>query len=590
MLDKLVEYYSRRNANLQTSLPTQGFEEKAIPFIIVLNKDGSFNSLQDIRIPQEKGKPIAKNFLVPQSKTRSGAKSYEVANILWDHYGYVLNQPKIEKVDEEPTKKAITDAKNQHQGFKQQIENIANDLPTDAGVQAVKKFLDNPDEIAKVKQDEAYQNCLKIKGCNFAFRLTSENYLCCQSPLIKKWVVDNLSDTENNNQGTCLVTGKQATIARLHPQIQKILGKPFPLASINQKAFESYNKTQGANFPVSETASFEFSTALNFLLNSKQKFRLGDVTVVCWSQKQHQLEHDFATFFSLQDDPSSGVEKVKSLFKSFGSGAKANVTDKQPFYILGLAPNAPARIVVRFWITDTIANISKTIKQWFEDIELIGNDKFGYPSLIKLLRCTVFGGKDDNIAPKLPGEVISSILRNVPLPNTLFANCINRIKAEQCKGKIFYTRCCLLRAYLNKKYRFTNITKGEVTVTLNHEETQIGYILGRLFATLEKLQQDAQGNKLNTTICDNYYSAASCRPKAVFPTLMKLHIHHLKKLENTGFKIKAKRRIGEIICFIKSKQGFPAQLDLEQQGLFAIGYYQQQDDFYTKKDNLIETN
>jgi CRISPR-associated protein Csd1 len=584
MLDKLVEYYSRCNANPQTSLPTQGFEEKAIPFVIVLNKDGSFNSLQDIRIPQEKGKPIAKNFLVPQSKTRSGAKSYEVANILWDHYGYVLNQPKIEKVGVAPTEKAIIDAEKQYQSFKQQIEDIANDLPTDAGVQAVKKFLDNPDEIIKVKQDATYQDCLKIKGCNFVFRLTTENYLCCQSLLVKKWITDNLTETGNSNQGTCLVTGEHETIARLHTPIQKILAKPAPLAAINSSAFESYGREKGFNFPVSESAAFEYATALNALLSSEQKFRIGDVTVVCWAQKQHQLEHDFATFFSFQDDPNSGIDKVKSLFKSFNSGAKANVTDKQPFYILGLAPNSPARIVVRFWITDTVANISNTIKQWFKDIELVGNDKFGYPSLIRLLRCTVFQGKDKSIPPKLATEVTSAVLNNLPLPTSLLANCLNRIKAEQ--GKVSYTRCCLIKACLNRKCHYLN--KGEIPVSLNLEQTQIGYVLGRLFATLEKLQQDAhKDNKLNTTICDNYYSSASCRPKAVFPALMKLHISHIKKLDNDGYKINAKNRIGEIINLIETNNNecFPAQLDLEQQGLFAVGYYQQQQDFYTKKED-----
>lgn len=587
MLTQLVGYYNRCNANPQTELPAQGFEEKPIPFLILIDQNGEFINLQDTRMPSNKGKKlIAKSYLVPQSKIRSGAKSYATANILWDHGGYVLNQPKLEKVDAKPTEKAINDAKNQHDSFKKLVDDIAQDLPNDAGVQAIKKFLDSPSAVNKVKQSEAYLDCLKIKGCNFAFQLVTEHYLCCHSPQVQAWVQQQISANENSIQGICLVTGEQTAIARLHNPIQKILGKPAPLASINKSAFESYGNEKGFNFPVGETATFKYSTALNALLNSEQKFRVGDVTVVCWSQQQTQLEHKFANFFaSNQDDPSTGTERVKTLLNSLHTGAKPDINNQQPFYILGLAPNAPARIVVRFQIADTIANISHTIKQWFKDIELIGNKKFGYPSLIKLLRCTVFQGKDQNIPPKLSAEVANAVLNNLPLSTSLLASCLERIRSEQ--GKVSYTRCCLLKAYLNRKYRNTT---GEITVTLNPKETQIGYVLGRLFATLEKLQQDAQGNKLNTTICDNYYSSASCRPAAVFPALMKLHIHHLKKLEKEGYKINTKSRIGEIMQFVTSKQGFPNQLDLEQQGLFAIGYYHQQNAFYTRKDELTEVN
>ena len=116
-------------------------------------------------------------------------------------------------------------------------------------------------------------------------------------------------------------------------------------------------------------------------------------------------------------------------------------------------------------------------------------------------------------------------------------------------------------------------------MSLNKEETRIGYCLGRLFAVLEKLQSDAQPN-IKATIRDRYYSSASCTPKAVFGTLMRLSTHHLKKLENPGWRVNAEKRISDVMALISE---FPSHLNMENQGLFAIGYYHQKQDFYTRK-------
>lgn len=114
----------------------------------------------------------------------------------------------------------------------------------------------------------------------------------------------------------------------------------------------------------------------------------------------------------------------------------------------------------------------------------------------------------------------------------------------------------------------------------NPSEKRIGYLLGSLFAVLEKLQQDANPN-LNSTIRDRYYSSASCSPKSVFGTLMRLHTHHLKKLENPSWRNAAQRRISDIMSDIGE---FPPHLNLEDQGLFAIGYYHQRQALYTKTE------
>ena len=580
ILQALNEYYDRK----EQDLPPFGFEEKAIPFIIVIDKSGQFVNLE-ANSELEDGKPVVRPLRVPRATGRSGAKSYETAYCLWDHYGYVAEQPKLAKPDAEPTTKAIDDAHKQHQSFVREVERISNELPDDVGVQAVRRFIHSNEQIVQLKSHDNWQECLKIKGCNLSFRLAgAEEQLVCQSPQVIDWVKSQPLPKADIQQGFCLITGEASDIVRLHDAVSGVNQKPAPLAAINDKAYESFGKDKGFNFPVSAQAVFKYATALNHLLRkaSSNKFRIIDTSYVCWADKPNRLEQDMSFFLSTaDDDPDAMAGAVKALFNSIHSGAYQESDGTDRFYVLGLSPNS-ARIVVRYWRTGTIAEFAEKLARWFKDIELQGVEHYGYPSLKKLLRATALQFKDDNISPNLPGEVIRAILSGERLPETLVQAVLRRIRAET--GNVNYPRACLIKAYLNRKYQFSPTTKKELSVSLDKQENRTGYCLGRLFAVLEKLQQDAQPG-INATIRDRYYNSASTTPKAVFGTLMRLSTHHLKKLENPSWRVNAEKRIGEVTALIGE---FPAHLNLENQGLFALGYYHQKQDFYIKKSNQGE--
>ena len=586
ILQALTQYYQRKADNGSDIAP-QGFEYKQIPFIIVIDKDGNFVQLEDTRGADSKTKK-GNFFLAPLASTRSGKNSADVANLLWDHYGYIFAHPK------EDTDTAIVMANRQHQAFKQRINEVLTKT-NDSGLKAVKEFLTNETNIDLVKNTDTWQQCLKIKGCNLTFRLQGETDLICQSKAIQSYIANqsNYAEDESNKsseKGICLITGNKDTIARLHQPIGGVNAKPAPFASINLDAFESYNKSQGYGFPVSEKGMFEYTTALNTLLKSDNRFRIGETVAVCFSEKQSEFEDELALLFGdnvKKDNPDEFVNTVKNLFSSIHNGAYTKGEGTQKIYVLGLSPNV-ARIVVRFWYESTVADMAINIAQWFDDIRMVKGINSPYPEYMPLLRllCNlVFEGKSENLPPNLVADTTKAILNGGILPITLLQMAIRRNRAEQ---SVTYARASLIKAYLNRQIRFNcskNTTKNkEITVSYDPNRQDIGYVLGALFATLEKVQEDSSESKINATIKDRYYGSASSTPLTVFATLIKLSQHHLSKISKIkpNRAVYFNRELGEIMNRIDK---FPSHLNMEQQGLFAIGYYQKRQDFFVKKED-----
>jgi CRISPR-associated protein Csd1 len=304
---------------------------------------------------------------------------------------------------------------------------------------------------------------------------------------------------------------------------------------------------------------------------------VGDASTVCWSAKRHNLESDFATIWgttptAIKDDPDKYTDAVKAVFKSVGRGSLAEGGDL-PFYVLGLAPNA-SRIAIRFWLAGTVSEFSTRVKEHFDYLEIVrGQNELEYLPLFFLLVNTAVQGKADNIPPNLGGETMRTILAGQPYPYTLFAAAIRRCKATQ---DINYARAAIIKAYLNKFHH-----KEVLKVALDKENTDPAYRLGRLFASLEKIQEEANPG-INSTIKDRYYGAASSNPVSVFSTLLKLSNHHLAKLENRGRKTNFEKLLNEIMADIPPD--LPTSLSLQAQGKFAVGYYHQRQDFFIKRD------
>lgn len=582
ILQALCDYYERK-----PDLPRLGFESKAIPFVIELNLAGQLVQIEDTRHPEGK-KKIARNFLMPQGvKKTSGV----AANLLWDNAEYVLGITSNGKPDR---------VQEQHAAFQAKLDALA-DKTGDAGLQAVRTFLKAPDR-ARLEADPLWSEILEINPV-MTFRLNGDLELVCQRPAVRAVLGNVETATE---EIICSISGEMDGFERLHTAIKGVWGAQSSganIVSFNKDAFNSFGKEQGENAPVGKRAAFAYTTALNYLLSkeSTQRIQVGDASTVFWSEKHTDLEDTFADLFDEppKDDPAKQTRAIEALFKAPQTGALSDEGGNTRFYVLGLAPNA-ARISIRFWQVGTVAEMSARIRQHFEELEVI-HASFEKPhlSLFRLLVSTATQGKSENIPPNLAGEFMRAILAGLPYPQTLLQAAVRRIRAER---EVTYPRAALIKACLNRQARYpTNVPalagysggdalygyspsqEKEIAVSLDDSNTNSGYRTGRLFAALEKIQEEASPG-LNATIRDRFYGAASSTPVTVFANLMKLKNHHLAKLEE-GRKRYFEKLIGQIMSDIND---FPPHLSLADQGRFAIGYYHQRQAFFTKSESTTK--
>lgn len=382
----------------------------------------------------------------------------------------------------------------------------------------------------------------------------------------------------------CLVTGRNAPVAILHPSIKGVMGAQSSgasLVSYNAPAFESYEREQGLNAPVSAQAAFAYGAALNYLLASPANhMRMGDTTVVFWAENG---EEGYAQFLCDMFDSSVTDQQLMDALTAIAAGQLACWKDmtldpESPFCILGLAPNA-ARLSVRFFLSGGFGGLMQNVRKHQQALEIVrpaydeGKNEL---SLYRLLMETVNQkSRDKSPHPQMAGDLARAILQGTMYPATLYGQVQLRIRAER---EITWGRAAIIKACLTRQPNF--MQKEVLTVHLNEETNYQPYLLGRLFAVLEGLQESANPG-INATIRDKYFSAASTTPAIAFPTLLRLAQAHLKKLD-TGARIWHDKQLGEIMRRIEAS--YPARLNLQDQGVFQLGYYHQTQKRYTKKE------
>ena len=577
ILQSLNDYYGKLSK--ENKVPDIGFSYERVRFLFILNNDGKLLQIVPL-LSEEGGKERSRLLEIPYTNEVNVRASNIQPNYLVDKAAYVLG------IDQETKPDRL---KESHNAYKKLFLDVTKDIE-DNGAEAVRLFLENPQQAQALPN---FEEIIKENTGFIAFRLDGELRFIHERPAVRNaWInyLVNRSENRENYFATCLVTGDKGKIQRLHAQFKGIRGGQTSgksLVSFNKTAFASYGKESSFNAPVGVKAEFRSSTALKYLIrNDRQKVQIREDTIVFWAERETPLENYLESIwgggnkFDDLTDESGYVKDIRDFLEAARDGKKLPKVDDPDikFYILGLSPNA-ARLSVRFWHVSTVEDVSYKIGQHFKDLSIVRSfdNDLEYPAIWQLLKETAVQRETKNVSPVLAGAMMRSILTGAAYPQSLLAAVIARIRAGQT---VNYLRASIIKACLNRKYRISKISM-EVNMALNKEETNTAYCLGRLFAALEKAQQDAIPGA-NTTIKDRYYGSASATPRSVFPQLLRLAQHHIQKAEYGRI---TDRIIEDIMQGIDA---FPAHLSLDEQGLFAIGYYHQRRDLYTKNTEKKE--
>lgn len=553
--------------------PPFGFSVEDIGFVVNIDRDGNMvDQPEDLRVKIKANIYDYRQSVVPYTNevnVRSSSGAAKTPNFIVDKADYIFGMSgKSEK-------------KVHHDSFKNLVAKVCGESG-DEGAVAVRKFLDqwHPEKSVKLRD---WKEICSDKGKWVAFRLQGDRCFVHERPAVKKLWQDFLAAKEYP-EGVSFLDGSIQPLQTQYAQFK--FGSGASLVSFNEVAYESYGKKKGENAPISVEAEFKSSAALKYLLRSRtQRIKIGDATTVFWAERSSPVELFFGQVMNPAQGDRAAGQQVRKFLEAVRAGTLPNDIESDRdinFYILGLALNK-ARLALRFWHVCTVGSLMNRLRVHFDNLAMERSDKdIEFPGVWHLLKETARETKD--ISPVLGGALTRSILTGERYPQSLFQAVIGRIQADQSKkhpktGKpvpnVNYLRAAILKAVLQRNFN------KEVPMSLDTERRETAYLLGRLFAVLEKAQLDALG-KVNATIKDRFFSAASATPASVFPRLLKLSQHHIEKAE---YGYISDQRIAEIMEHVDS---FPAHMSLQDQGLFAIAYYQQKNALWRKNETKTE--
>lgn len=594
LYDRLVD-----QPDVSEQIPLPGWSEEKVGWAIVLDAEGAVKSVLPLGIQDEKGRLKPLEVLVPDHDGRSG-KSPK-AYFLCDKASYLLG---IDAKD--------GSASRERSRF---LHHEVLDGCSDVGAKAVLAFFDNPKVRDAVPEDLVDE---LVKGRMMVFCLEREGDFIHEHAAVRSAWADYLERAPSDDvEGFCSVTGEYGTLARLFPQVTGIPGAQSSgasLVSFNFDASESYGKKQAYNAAISKSIAFKAGTALKYLLGKPdRRIVLGNTIVTFWADRaaprEERLLADILLGRSSAEDKVA-LDAVSNAFSEMRKGLPLSQFDNSlGFSILGVSPNA-ARLSVRFYEHRSLGSIAENYGYYLRDTSIVGVERTsiwgfllqtaspGKPSNVHGRepgtehggRQTASHGKPSNVPSTLVSRSFESMLRGTDFPVALEQLILSRMRADHASKdrRDMGQRAAALKGCLVRRARRRGIEltrKERFDMALNRENTNIGYLLGRLFAVMERAQQGASGDT-NATIRDRYIGAASSTPERVFQPLMRgcqANLGTLRK-KKRGLSVKLEQEMDEIVGRLFPGEGsLPKTLGLDEQGAFFIGYYQERCDLWRGK-------
>ncbi|WIG93666.1 type I-C CRISPR-associated protein Cas8c/Csd1 [Myxococcus sp. SDU36] len=549
------------------------YEVKPVDFFIRISAAGKFVTLESTAGEDGRGKPLS----IPRLPQRA-------ANIA---AGFFADNPKYVLAYEKGTPKTKAGGVEKRvarlEAFLKPVREVAAETK-DPEARAVEAFLSNEAERSKVL---AARDAEEWTGSELlAFVVGEATVPVHQNPAIRAcWERRSGEKRALGRTARCLVTGLEGVVAVTHPKLKNVPeAQPAgaSLVSFNAPAFSSHGLEQGDNAPVSQEAALGYVLALNDMLRGteqrrfRQGIQLGDGSVlVFWTRASASEESLLLSWM----DPTE--EDLQRFAESPLQGLEPGELDDRAFYAVTLAGNA-GRVAVRDWFESRVGEVKQNIRRYFDDLR-IGQAPAKPIPVYRLLKA-VEAPSGRGLSPDVATRMLGAALRGQPFPRQLLTSALDRLRLppsdDRFEREQLRLRVALIKATLLRLPR-SGTTPLEVSVSLDKNNASQPYVLGRLFAVLERLQGAALKD-LNATIRDRYFGAASRNPVTVFPRLLQLSVHHASKAAENGRWLE--RTKGEVMSLLPSQRPFPPVLDLEAQGLFAVGYYHQREAFFTKRE------
>lgn len=601
-------------AKRATLVPDPDYEVKAVAWLVPVTSDGQLLPFRGTHVMSgetgKKAKPLPKSFVVPRQPLRT---SGDRAFFLCDKSEYVFGQPPpaADGATRAPAKLATRFAL-----FRDQIRTCV-EATRDIAATAVLKALD---DVAAGQQTvslpaECQPNDL------FTFLYTPDvDRLVHERPAVRGyWSEQRRKGKSAGEQFQCAVTGRLMGAPENFPKVKPVPGgttSGVSLVSFNARAFESYGLSSNENAPISRAAAEASATALERLLHPaypdprspdralpRRSLLLSEDTIICYWAADDRGEAFVDAFAPLLE--VSDARLVGDMFRSIWSGHPVELGEAGAFYSLTLS-GAQGRMVVRDWLETSVADAARNLASHFGDLEIVRNAPAPRVRVLRpqlplpvLLAALAPFGKREGIPASLSSDLAHAAIRGTPYPFSLLQRALERTRAEIGRSdwadlERRDARAALLKALLNRRRRANPATAAypEVTTGMDPTNTQPGYLLGRLMAVIERLQQLALAD-VNASVVDRYFSAASASPRAVFVRLLKSARHHARKAKDepstAGSARWLERQLDEIAAFFDpGHNGFPAWLGLEQQALFVLGYHHQRHTLWTKREQRAD--
>jgi len=544
LLQRLVEYADR-----QLKLPPTLYAEAPVRYIVELDRDGRLLNPR----PIDTSDPAS-------PRTRRGERRWapQIGRtvavqplLLCDNAEYTFG---LARDASKPERVAAC-----HAAYLDLLARCA-EATCEPAVLAVQRFL-RADPVRQLDLDPAFD-----RGATVTFRV--EGSFPIDLPAVQTFWASEHAPAEAEAGGhvmQCLTCGQvRSVLPRLQAKLKGVPGgqtSGTALISANANAFESYGLEASLIAPTCATCGERFTQAANALLSSRaNRLIVGGAAFLFWTRDD--VGFDFLRYL---DQPSP--EDVRSLLESPRTGRQAADLDATAFYATSLSGSG-GRAVVRDWIDTTVGEAQVNLALWFRRQAIVDPSGAVAPplGLYPLAAATVRDANKD-LVPPTPRALLRGALTGAPLPLWLLFRAVQRIQAE---GTVRRTQAALIKlVWLSQPGHGEQ--EEERMIRLDPEHPNAAYHCGRLLAVLEEAQRQAIGV---ATIVERFYGAASSAPASVFGRLLRGVQPHLAKLERDrpgayrGLQARLEAIQGQL-------RGFPRTLTLEDQGLFALGYYHQ---------------